>query len=43
MKIKITGKSPELFEHYLTAVLNLAAVAAMGGNNPRNRDFDLQK
>ena len=40
MKIKITGKSPELFEHYLTAVLNLAAVAAMGGHIPDKREIE---
>jgi hypothetical protein len=40
MKIKITGKSPELFEHYLTAVLNLAAVAAMGGHIPTQREIN---
>lgn len=40
MKIKITGKSPELFDHYLTAVLNLAAVAAMGGHIPSQREIE---
>jgi|688.fasta_scaffold772913_1 hypothetical protein len=40
MKIKITGKSQELFEHYLTAVLNFAAVAAMGGHIPTQRDIE---
>jgi hypothetical protein len=40
MKIKITGKSQELFEHYLTTVLNLAAVAAMGGYIPDKREIE---
>jgi hypothetical protein len=40
MKIKITGKSQELFEHYLAAVLNLAAVAAMGGYIPTQNDIE---
>lgn len=40
MKIKITGKGKELFEHYLTAVLNLAAVAAMGGHIPDKREIE---
>jgi hypothetical protein len=40
MKIKITGKSQELFEHYLAAVLNLAAVAAMGGYIPDKREIN---
>lgn len=41
MKIKITGKSKELFDHYLTAVLNLAAVAAMGGHIPTQREIEM--
>lgn len=40
MKIKITGKSKELFDHYLKSVLNLAAVAAMGGYIPSQREID---
>ncbi len=40
MKIKITGKSQELFEHYLTAVLNFAAVSAMGGHIPDKREIE---
>lgn len=41
MKIKIAGKSPELFDHYLKSVLNLAAVAAMGGRIPSQRDIEM--
>ena len=41
MKIKITGKSKELFDHYLNSVLNLAAVAAMGGYIPSKRDIEM--
>lgn len=40
MRIKITGKSKELFDHYLTSVLNLAAVAAMGGHIPDKREIE---
>ena len=40
MKIKITGKSKELFDHYLNSVLNLAAVAAMGGHIPDQKEID---
>ena len=41
MKIKITGKSKELFDHYLNSVLNLAAVAVMGGYIPTQRDIEM--
>ncbi len=40
MKIKITGKSKDLFDHYLKSVLNIAAVAAMGGHIPDQREIE---
>jgi hypothetical protein len=40
MKIKITGKNKELFDHYLKSVLNIACIAAMGGNLPTNLEIE---
>lgn len=37
MLLKISGKNQELFDHFLTSIMNLACVAAMGGNIP-NKD-----
>jgi hypothetical protein len=40
MQVKITGKTPQLFNHYLAAVLNTACVVVMGGHIPSQREID---
>ena len=40
MKLKIEGKSKELFDHYLTSVLNTASVVVMGGHIPNQIEVE---
>lgn len=40
MLLKITGRSPELFQENLTAVLNIATVFCQGGYIPTEQEQD---